>query len=88
MLEIELNNLVHRLEAIAKANHDEFGYEIKLIMSRGKLCYRFVCYEKAEYNEFITSDAGNTILEVVNNAAAEIPAACEKWSYINPEDVV
>lgn len=81
-----IEQLVWKLEAIAKLNDDEFRYRIDLNLSRGrtKLGFGFVCEEAAEGHTFLESH-GLTIEAAILDAVASIKSAVEDWGYEMPQ---
>lgn len=81
-----LHELIERLDRIAKANGDEFGYRID-IESRGPLVapkLTFVAYEKADGHIFVMSS--HSVISVALLGAKEaITAALREWGYKEPE---
>ena len=82
-----LENLVVRLEAIAKKNEDRFGYRLVIEPDRRgrKLLYRFEAEELVD-GHIIVDGTGSTIEEAVTNATESIDESCERWGYIQPEE--
>lgn len=78
----KVNELVSRLEKVAKKNKDEFKYRIEVNpnVTRGGANYRFVCTEKADGHEFVTG-AGETIGSAVDDADESVGESCEGWGY-------
>ena len=77
----ELENLVARLEAIAKKNKDKFGYSIMVYPNRlGLLLYCLEVKELADGHIFVGGD-GPTIELAVAAADNAIVESCESWGY-------
>lgn len=77
----ELENMIARLDAIAKKNGDEFKYRLDLELTKsGRLAFTFVCSGAADDHEFLSA-SGRTIEEVVAEAYAGRLEACEAWGY-------
>lgn len=78
--EITLEQLVMRLERIAKKNNDRFRYKVTIEPNRKGIVYLFYCEETAERHTLLCG-SGVTIDEAVKQAWESIESACEKWNY-------
>ncbi len=78
----KLNQLVSRLQRIAKKNDDAFRYriDIKPGCNGGVVFLEFVAEETADGHCF-TSGSGTTIDAAVDIADAEIKNALGEWGY-------
>lgn len=76
----ELDDLIERLDKIAKKNEDEFRYRIDISKTRAGLRYSFGCSETADGHTF-TSGVGADIAAAVKDANDSIPEALEQWGY-------
>lgn len=78
---VALDQLVRRLERIAKKNHDHFHYKIEVSPRRnGGIECRFVCQEIADNHEFLTG-IGATVDAAIFDAAKDVEEACKEWGY-------
>jgi dsRNA-specific ribonuclease len=75
-----VQDLINRLQAIAKKNKDEFKYSIDLLPKGKEITYSFKAEETADGHCF-TSGYGATIDEAVAAAAEYIERALEQWGY-------
>jgi hypothetical protein len=86
-MEAKIQELIKRLEAIAKKNGDEFEYRIRLeppprqgLSGRKALVYRFEAIETADHHAFLDG-FGNSIAEAVEAAENGVSEACKHWGY-------
>lgn len=79
-----LEILIRRLNRLAKANKDEFRFEIKAeeVKPLG-LLFRLAVAETTEGHEFI-SGMGKTLDEAVKDAEGAIAEAVEEWDWKEP----
>lgn len=77
-----LQDLIERLEKIAKKNKDKFKYQIDInfLPRDKKIVYTFNCIETADDHSF-TTGSGDTIEEAVEDAISDIKSALESWGY-------
>jgi len=76
-----MEQLIHRLEAIAKKNRDEFRYRIELdVLRDGKVRYNFIAEETAD-GHCLVGGSGMTIEEAVADTNAKIPEYIKSWGY-------
>jgi hypothetical protein len=81
----QLETLIRRLDRIAKANDDEFVYNVKVeTVKPNGLLYRLEITEKAEGHCF-TSGMGKTIEAAVDDAEEAIEGALTEWGYEEPK---
>lgn len=85
---MKLENLIERLDKIAKKYGDEFKYQIDIENLANGLCYTFVCkfmcedtYGKVEGNTFFYGD-GKTIDDAIEAANNNVENACKKFKYV------
>lgn len=76
----QIEELIKRLETIAKDNGDSFEYALQIEPGRSGILYRFVCSEQADVHTFVEG-SGATILDAVRQASESIQASCGAWGY-------
>jgi hypothetical protein len=77
----KLNELILRLERIARANKTEFVYEIGLTpLPDGSVLSRFICQQVDGAYEFLEAD-GSTVDQAVEIATMEVYSTCDDWGY-------
>lgn len=77
---VALDQLVMRLERIAKKNDDRFRYKVTIEPNRKGIVYLFYCEEMADGHTLLCG-SGVTIDEAVKQAWDGIESSCEEWSY-------
>ena len=76
-----LEQLIARLEAIAKKNDDEFDYDIGVDPGpAGGIRLMFSCTEQADHHAFVNG-WGDNIEEMVEDAIVGIPSSLQSWGY-------
>jgi hypothetical protein len=75
-----MKEVLNRLQRIAKANNDKFGFKIELIANAKTVFYQFECFEQYEDHTFIFIET-ETFEEIPLLIEAEIEDACKEWNY-------
>ncbi len=79
-MNITIENLIHRLQAIAKINKDEFRYSVE-IQPRGKeIIYLFNGRETAD-SHIVFCGSGESIDDAVNATWRDIEDCCKEFGY-------
>lgn len=76
---MKVQDIITRLENIAKENSDAFTYVIHIKPSN-PIEYVFVAEEMSERHHFI-SGRGNTIEDALDDANKRISDRCKGWNY-------
>lgn len=76
--EEQIQRVVKRLDAIAKANEDKFEHRITIL--DGGARFLFDCVETSDEHSFVTA-IGPTIKQAVAVAETQIADALTEWSY-------
>ena len=84
----ELEELIRRLDRIAKTNNDEFRYRIDVHALRGPgIHIQFIAIEKADGHTFVEGFGDtqtvddNGLLDAVKDADSGIEDSCKEWGY-------
>lgn len=77
----KIDQIIQRLEAIAKLNGDSFRYSIEIRPGK-TIGYLLECKEEADGHVFVDG-SGATIEAAVDNAGLSIPAALKEWGYLH-----
>lgn len=81
--EIAIETLVNRLRAIARRNGDDFAFQVVIRPSKGGFEYAFKVTSNFEPPgaDHVLRGTGDTILEAIQSAEADIPDALKAWGY-------
>lgn len=77
----KLEQLIGRLQEIARKNDDEFSYNVEIVPTRAiGFTFNFLCVETADSHIFV-GGSGPDLEIAVEAAGKTVTRACREWGY-------